>query len=660
MRRFYSIFFSILIIFFSSLYGSDDDKILRLIKNSPGTEKYPNSSTLIIFDSTSVKVMDTGLSYYTHHKLTKVLKPKGAINLSVQLFSYDPLSAYIDIKSIRIFRKDGHIENIPLKNILDHTAPARSIYWGSREKMVPVGRLEIGDALEIITYKKGFTYALLDDVETILSDIEDEKYIPPMRGHFYDIIPFWTSDPILLKSYTISIPADKPVQYRVYNGKLTSWVKFRDERIEYHWESSDISPFRRESNMVSPSDVAVKLLVSTAPDWYSKSKWFYKVNEDYGSFEVTPEIQKKVDKLIENCKTDMEKVEILTHWVAEEIRYSGLSMGEGEGFTLHKGSMTFEDRCGVCKDKAGMLVTMLRAAGFDSYAAMTMAGSRIDRIPADQFNHSVTVWKRGKEDYVMLDPTWVPGVRELWSSAEQQQQYLMGIPEGADLRTTPISPPENHFFQVRGKSVLQNNGTLSGWFQVYAEGQSDAGIRRNLRGWIDSRRHYFEQALCRISPQAEIISLEYNDPYDLSNPINIKIKYCIPEYGKICNNKIIFTPLVARHIFSGRTNSYLHMNMDIKERKYSFRTRCSKFIDFQETVKLPNGYKISYLPEQSKVNGDAADFSLKYTKKGNILLFEEKLSLKKRIYQADEWPNFQKAVSSIKQVMDAPVILIKK
>lgn len=55
-------------------------------------------------------------------------------------------------------------------------------------------------------------------------------------------------------------------------------------------------------------------------------------------------------------------------------------MGTGEGYTLHKGTMIFRDRSGVCKDKAGMLITMLRAAGFESYPAMTMAGSRIDHF----------------------------------------------------------------------------------------------------------------------------------------------------------------------------------------------------------------------------------------------------------------------------------------
>jgi len=227
-----------------------------------------------------------------------------------------------------------------------------------------------------------------------------------------------------------------------------------DSMMKYTFIKKDIMPIKREPSMVSLSDVAPKLLISTSPDWYAKSLWFYNVNEDYGSFNSTPEIDKKVAEILINAKNEMDSISLLTHWAADEIRYSGISMGPGEGYTLHNGEMNFTDRCGVCKDKAGMLITMLRAAGFESYPAMTMAGSRIDYIPADQFNHSVTIVKLSNGKYKLLDPTWVPFLRELWSSAEQQQNYLMGLPEGADLMITPISAPVNHFFKFNGTTEI--------------------------------------------------------------------------------------------------------------------------------------------------------------------------------------------------------------
>jgi transglutaminase-like putative cysteine protease len=238
-----------------------------------------------------------------------------------------------------------------------------------------------------------------------------------MKGHFYDIVEFWSGNPVKIKCYQVTLPKTKPMQYEVYNGDIQSSMVFRKDKTIYTFTRKDILPFKSESRMVAASDVAPKLLVSTSPDWFAKSTWFYKVNEDFGSFAVTPDIKAKTSEILKGAKNETDSVSRLTHWVADEIRYSGISMGCGEGYTLHKGEMTFTDRCGVCKDKAGMLITMLRAAGFKSYPAMTMAGSRIDYIPADQFNHSVTVVKLKDGKYHLLDPTWVPFVRELWSSA---------------------------------------------------------------------------------------------------------------------------------------------------------------------------------------------------------------------------------------------------
>ncbi|PLX01691.1 MAG: transglutaminase, partial [Marinilabiliales bacterium] len=489
-----------------------------LIKKAGCSKDFPNADLLMVFDSTDVDVQESGLSYVNNHTLYKVLTTSGAKKLNIIKFGYDPLSAYIDIVGVTVYRKDGTVEKIDVSKVYDYPAPARMIYWGASEKMVEVGRLEPGDAVEVFMFKKGYTYALL-------YDDEDEQYIPPMRGHYYDIVPFWSSDPLLVKYYSVAVPEEKLIQYRFYNGEAESSVLLEGDKIRYTFIKKDIMPIPRESRMVDMSDIAPKLLISTSPNWEAKSLWFYGVNEDYGSFNSTPEIDKKVGEILADAVDEMDSITLLTHWVADEIRYSGISMGVGEGYTLHSGDMNFTDRCGVCKDKAGMLITMLRAAGFESYPAMTMAGSRIDYIPADQFNHSVTVVKLKNGKYKLLDPTWVPFLRELWSSAEQQQNYLMGLPEGADLMETPISPTENHFFRITGNSEISKDGTLSGEFLLTAEGQSDAAIRRMFTGnYISEWGKSVEEELLSISPQAKIIKMDFGEPYKyLESHIKIKV-----------------------------------------------------------------------------------------------------------------------------------------
>ncbi|MCX6246305.1 MAG: DUF3857 and transglutaminase domain-containing protein [Bacteroidetes bacterium] len=627
-----------------------------LIRATGDATVYPNDNLVVVFDSTRVDVKESGLSYIWTHTLTKVLNAKGAMDLSVVKFGYDPLSAYVDIQKVVIYKKDGSIRNLDLKNVLDYPAPARAIYWGAREKMIEVGRLEPGDAVEVIQFKKGFTYALLEQGEE-----DDSKYIPPMKGHYYDIVEFWSGNPVKIRVYQVEVPKDKPLQYQVYSGEVQSSVLFREDKTVYTFIKKDIVPFKPEPHGVAASDVAPKLLLSTSPDWYAKSRWFYKVNEDFGSFDVTPEIQSKVNEILKPAKTELDSISILTHWVADEVRYSGISMGCGEGYTLHKGAMTFNDRCGVCKDKAGMLITMLRAAGFKSYPAMTMAGSRIDYIPADQFNHSVTIVKLKDGKYHLLDPTWVPFVRELWSSAEQQQQYLMGLPEGADLATTPVSAPENHFLKIDGKSSLSADGTLTGTITITAEGQTDAGIRGMFRTTNKTQwNQNIEKEILKISPLAEITSLNYTDPIDYkTGPITITAEYRIPEYALISGDQVLFTPLTASNFFK---NYQQHLSFEswMKERKFPFRDRCSRLVEINETIQLPENSQRVYLPGTKTNPGKVCSFTGGYDWKDNTLALTEKISLGKRIYDPSEWSEFRNAVISETSFADSPVVISLK
>ncbi len=687
-----------------------NDSNIALIKAFDNLHKYKGSDAVIIYDSSFVDVKESGLSYVTAHKLILIITEIGAKNHRSIQFGYDPLSADISIIFARIYRKNGKIEIIDTSKVMDYPAAARMIYWGGREKLLEFGRLEPGDAIEFITHRKGFTYALLYDES-------DDRFIPPMRGHFYDIVEFWSSLPVIEKVYQVAMPEDKPLQYEIYNGELHSFIHFAPEttksvnvvinphalKIEntknnssitnekiannqsndnsisnnptpsnekisqlqqrktlYCWSKRDIAPFRGEPNMVATSDVATKLLVSTSPDWYAKAVWFHNVNEDYGSFEVTPEVKALVDSLLKGINDELEKISILTHWAAEEIRYSGISIGEGEGYTLHKGGMTFADRCGVCKDKAGMLVTMLRSAGFQSYPAMTMAGSRIDRIPADQFNHSVTVAKLSSGDWILLDPTWVPGVRELWSSAEQQQQYLLGIPGGADLMTAPVSPPENHYLKLIGDSKLLADGTLEGELILTAEGQSDATIRRAfIRNFKTSWEDYFERLFSEYSPESQITSIKFTDPYNINQPFQSVIKYKIPKFARLSKNKYLFTPLLASNLFEDDfISGELHIDTNLTERKYGFRIRCSKQVEIEETIKLPSD-KAEYIPEFNSVVNDAAEFTANYTISSNTIKLRAFHKMNKRVYEPEQWHSFKSALTERMKLMSEQIVLIK-
>jgi len=435
--------------------------------------------------------------------------------------------------------------------------------------------------------------------------------------------------------------------------------KISDRFRQYTFTARNLMPLKSEPSMADRSDVALKMILTTSPDWESKSTWFFRVNEDYGSFHSTEAIKLKVNDILRGAVDETDSISRLTHWCADEIRYSGISMGKGEGYTLHTGDMTFTDRAGVCKDKAGMLITMLRAAGFESYPAMTMAGSRIENIPADHFNHCVTVVKRRDGRYELLDPTWVPFLRELWSSAEQQQNYLMGLPEGASLMETPVSPPENHWLKMHAVSELATDGSLKGSISIKAEGQTDAAIRRMFTGQYRSKwKQQIEKELLKIHPAAILLDYDMQEPYHYSEgPFHLEIRFMIPGFALITDKEIIMKHLLTPDFFR---NAQAHLNISTapKERKYPFRDRCSRLTALDQTIRLPFRVAAADIPVPEAVNGTLVSWQGSIKAKGNELVMKQNASYGQRIYAPEHWPDFRQAVINQKE-MDGWIVLTR-
>lgn len=618
-------------------------------------EIYAGYDCVNLLDSTAVNVQPTGSGSFAVCKVIKIMTPQGAVNNRIIKYDYDPLTAHAEFHRVTVYKANGDVINLDVTQACDYVAPARAIYWGARQIMIEVGQLAPGDIIDYQINKKGFTYALLAN-----GGDDESRFIPPMRGQFYDIVPFWATDPTVRKVYKVSIPMEKDMQFQFYQGDCTSSMRYEDGKKAYTFISSDIMPTKREPNMVDLFDAAPKLMMSSTPRWQDKSLWFNKVNEDYGSFAPLPEAQKKVDELIKGKKTEMEKIAVLTHWVADNIRYSGISMGKGEGYTLHNTKMNYTDRCGVCKDIAGTLISFLRMAGFEAYPAMTMAGSRVESIPADHFNHCVAVVKLSNGTYMPLDPTWVPFCRELWSSAEQQQNYLPGVPEGSDLCLTPVSAPENHYVRINATNKLDNKGTLTGQFTITAEGQSDSNIRGMFtRGWQSQWQNMLESQLLAVSPKARLLSVDYGkDPKNYqAAPIKMTFRYEIPEYALPGEKEMLFKPLVMNNLYN-QVKSFLRINTDLETRQYGFKDGCSRLVELDETIQLPAGYKLVNESKADNKQSGAADFEGTLRQDGNKVVLHQKLALKKRVYEAGDWNGFRSAVNAYKSFGD--YLIIKK
>jgi len=619
-------------------------------------DDYDGADHVIVYDRTVNRVKSSGVTYTDEYLLYKVLTPAGCRNQSVQRWRYEPWSSFVDVREVNVVRGDERI-SVDVSLVHELPAPQSGIYWNAAIKTLQLPRLRVNDGIELRVFRKGYSYALLSDeggdgaAPTGTSPANhipgDDKYIPPMPGEYFDIVLFQSSVPIVDREYVLWLPSNKRLHSEIYNAPLYSSTTYSADSTRYAWWATDVPPRPSEPRAAGWSDAVPKVVVATVESWESKSRWFFDVNE--GQFAVTPEVQAKVEEIFSDAgltnASEEKKAEALVHWVAQNIRYSGQTMGEGEGFTLHSGAMIFEQRSGVCKDIAGMLITMMRAAGMDSYAAMTMAGTRIETTPADQFNHCVCALRKSDGDFEMYDPTWVPYMNDIWSKYETEQQFLVGSPDGEGLSTIDYSPPEESPLFITHDARLSADGTLSGTLRLSGAGTLDSRLRNLIRGgrMLDVEDN-MAGLLSVIGDRVEIAGLEHVRPDDFGENAWIEMEYAIEGFALPVGEGLEFvSPMMSVTMGSGwlfRAGAYDWAD----EREGDLFLWFTQVIDGTETIRLPGGYEVTDPPSSEEVDETYAYFKGASQMDGRNLVITQNAEVRRRQIPSDGYAGFKAAL----------------
>lgn len=636
---------------------ADDDSLLARIKAVGDGSKY-DADSVVVLDETVVVVRPDGIGESTTRRAVKILRDSAIRRECVQRFSFDPTTNIFEPLSVRVFRADGAVEDVPLSGLIVQPEPQWGIFWGSQQALIGVPRLAIGDCVITEYRKTGFNVAYLrrageDDAAPAIP--RPESLQPPMPGHWYDEVPFWSSVPIVEKRYVVRIGRERTLQFEVYNGELRVSKALDGDSIVYTFEKRDIPAFTGEGGMVATTDVACKLVLATLEDWLAKSRWFHEKNEP--ALEVDDEIRATVAQVVAGLKTDDEKITALNHWVAENIRYVGTSRGACEGYTTHNVVETFRDRGGVCKDKAGLLVAMLRVAGFDAYIVMTQAGSDVMPVPADQFNHAVACVRNAKGEFRLLDPTWMPKSRENWSSAEQLQHVVYGVPEGAPLTRSPYSGPEENAISWVAQSEITLDGGLRGTVEITADGAPDTALRRAFaRARPEERGDLVAAAAARIAPGAAVTASQWQDPVDFSGPFRISTAVVADRFA-LGDNKQRFVRLpVLRMIFADTAAGDVLGAREPETRKYPLRMRSTRRLQFREKLTLPAGWRVAALPPSRQIEGPAASFSFSIEQTDGALSLQCRVDVKKHRVPPEELANLREVLTALDALAEQPLV----
>lgn len=655
------------LVFASAMAGppapATDQEIKELIAAAGESKDYDGADMVIVLDEADVYVQDSGLATTESCQVIKVLTDAGVRSQSVWRHEFDPATNRVTLKSVRVHRKDGETQDVDVSGVITQPAPQHWIYWGNRQHLLDLPRLAVGDCLEIRVSKTGFNIAYLGETPGAALDTRspqgpsesrgaggEETLVPHMPGHWYEVTLFAGSHPIIRKRYSVHMPKDKPVQYEVYNGELKTSLWFNGDHHTYTFAAQDVPKLKSEPHRVAADDCAVKVVMATVPDWQMKSRWFWQANQH--QFEVDDTVRAQVAEITAGLNDVEAKIAACNHWVADNIRYYGTSRGPCEGFTLHTGIETLRDRGGVCKDKAGMLVTMLRALGLEAYPALTMAGSRVEAIPADQFNHTVTVLKEPDGSFRILDPTWIPLSREMWSSREALQHLVYGTPEGEGLTLSPYYQPEYNKLVCKSEGEIGPDGKLTTRIRMDMSGYPCTYLRRSVHGHAKPRRKAAFEAALNVAPNARIEALDTVDPADYSRDGYVDMQVSAEGYvAGSAGTRIFKLPLMSHPLADFHIPDLLYP-VDAEQRQFAMRMRATRSVKYEETLKLPPGWKVEQVPEKKTLDSGSASLTFEAEPGDGVLTYRCEIAVKNHVVPPEDYGEFKKTLETMKQLSD--------
>ncbi|MCD6367241.1 MAG: DUF3857 and transglutaminase domain-containing protein [Bacteroidales bacterium] len=568
---------------------TDYNTAIKLLQ--PVTAKdYPESATISI-ENEEITIDKHCLGTQISESYEKVLTEQGKEQVNQVYFGYDSDYDTIEIPLIEIIKKNGEIVKIDPDKILKKVS--QSAFSSFSNIYTETGWILTGSLPDI---------EIGDIVHQISKDITHKAR---MEDNFSDEIEVDNYSTVLKSFYQLTTPGDLKINIIPINKKeapVKSAITEKDGKKVYTWTVGFIPHIIYEPNMDRYNSFAYHIMLTTVNIWEDISKWYYGLVKDH--LKVNQDIKDKVAELTKDCKNNEEKIKNIFYWAAQKIRYLGVDKEKGRpGFEPHDVTYTFETRGGVCRDKAALIVAMLREAGIPSDPILISVGNKLNHeAPVMWFNHAIAVVydKTGKPLHI-LDPT-NETTKDYFPQYEEDCSYIIAREKGADLQVVPVSPAERNNTNITINISVDAQDNASGDIVIKYSGLADTYVRGQLmRSSPNKRKEMLQQTIAKIHPAAVLNEFIISNPENKDENISMKAKFTIPSYVEKDGN-FLYVPFEASKLSISFIYNWEMGVFKLSERTYPFKLSNTFSVNISEKLNLTNPLKDVSVPKKIDMN----------------------------------------------------------
>lgn len=344
------------------------------------------------------------------------------------------------------------------------------------------------------------------------------------------------------------------------------------------------------------------------------------------------------------------KARALYEYACRRIQYCAIEIGYG-GWIPHAAKDVHAQRWGDCKDKATYLHTLLKVAGIESSPTAIYSHEGWPRpfeLPSlgANFNHEILAVHL-PEGTVYADPTTraVPFGSLPWNDADAV--VLEATREGAPLKKTPPTSPEQNVETHRYLLTLDDAGNARGHFEVEARGDNATGFKaRKLHG--TGRLHAWAKRAVWLKG-AEVTSAAFTEQPDFAE-------------GEAFSGELSVRRVVARGLGSAslfRVSDFMDdwMPAVSSSRTTPFAWKWLATTDATLVLTLPEGATVSTLPESVSFTSPLGVYSLRWSRAGQVVTVVRRFRRDQRVVPVGEMPAATAFVEKVFEAELSPAVL---
>ena len=459
-----------------------------------------------------------GKSTSTTRLVYRIVDESGVEDLDQITAPWAPWYDERPIIEARVVTKDGTVHTLDKSAVTEAPASPGSLDIFSDERLVraPLPAVGVGSVVEYVVTRRS---------NSPLADAGLSK-----------VFSFGWHVPMHRARLVLDTPLS--LQPRVVNkSDIQPKTEEKDGRRRIVYESGRIEPLEHwEGHLAFDDTNRAYVSFSTGTSWGDIARRYSDVVDKQiaGS-----DLQKMTRAAVGNATDRRQIVARILAAIQKEIRYAGVEVGEGS-IVPRSPRTVLANKYGDCKDKATLLVAMLRQAGLEAHVALLRAGDDFDvqqELPGlGLFNHAIVVVPG--EPAIWVDPTDVYARAGELPIADQGRLALVAAAGTTSLTRTPETPSTANLSREVRTFVLPEDGKARvtetsfpgptnepSWRRYAAESERKT-YREQMESYAQS--HYHAKKLEK---------LEVGEPRALDKPFTISLEVSDSRSGIVANGE---------------------------------------------------------------------------------------------------------------------------